>query len=200
MVNPGGKSTMLGHWRIALRQAEESARAGRFDEALALASRPDVADHRQAIQLRGRLAMDLVGRAGRRAEADDLTGAIADLNLAEKYGVAPDTLAAARMRLAERVAAEVRVDLDTGEPARVVERVETLAKQQIGGRPGRAAGPAPPPGPADRVRGPPAPQLDRLAMVGHVGPAGQGQRLVEASRPGRLLRLSQCDAPMSQHG
>src|SRR5206468_5803180 len=45
MVNSGGKSIMLGHWRIVLRQAEEAARAGRFDEALALASRPDVADH-----------------------------------------------------------------------------------------------------------------------------------------------------------
>ena len=63
MVNPGGKSTMLGHWRIVLRQAEEAARAGRFDEALALASRPDVADHHHAVQLRGRLALDLVARA-----------------------------------------------------------------------------------------------------------------------------------------
>ena len=33
MVNPGGESTMLGHWRIVLRQAEEAARAGRYDEA-----------------------------------------------------------------------------------------------------------------------------------------------------------------------
>jgi len=31
---------MLGQWRIVLRQAEEAARAGRFDEALALANRP----------------------------------------------------------------------------------------------------------------------------------------------------------------
>ena len=34
MVNPGGESTMLGHWRIVLRQAEEAARAGRYQEAL----------------------------------------------------------------------------------------------------------------------------------------------------------------------
>ena len=45
---------MLGHWRIVLRQAEESARAGRFDEALALAGRPDVADHRRVVELRDR--------------------------------------------------------------------------------------------------------------------------------------------------
>ena len=66
MVNPGGKSIMLGHWRIVLRQAEEAARAGRYDEALALASRPDVADHHHAVQLRGRLAHELVARAARR--------------------------------------------------------------------------------------------------------------------------------------
>ena len=50
MVNPGGKFTMLGHWRIVLRQAEEAARAGRFDEALTLAGRSDVADHYRAVQ------------------------------------------------------------------------------------------------------------------------------------------------------
>ena len=133
MVNPGGKLTMLGHWRMVLRQAEEAARAGRFDEALALASRPDVADHHHAVQLRGRFALDLIARASRRGEADDLAGAIDDLDLAERLGAAPDVLAAARLSLADRVADEVRSDLDAGEPARVVERVEHLARHKIGG-------------------------------------------------------------------
>ena len=66
MVNPGGESTMLGHWRIVLRQAEEAARAGRFEEAYALATRPDVADHHHAVQFRSRLALDLIARATRR--------------------------------------------------------------------------------------------------------------------------------------
>src|SRR4051794_26551602 len=101
MVQSGGESTMLGHWRIVLRQAEEAARAGRYDEALALASRPDVADHHHAVQLRGRLALELVARAGRRGEVEDLA-------LAERLGAAPDALAAARLKLADRVAAEVR--------------------------------------------------------------------------------------------
>src|SRR5437763_4027867 len=133
MVNPGGKSIMLGHWRIVLRQAEEAARAGRYDEALALASRPDVADHHHAVQLRGRLAHDLIARAGRRGEADDLAGAVEDLGLAERLGAAPDALAAARMKLADAVAAEVRDDLDAGEPGRVVERVDGLARHKISG-------------------------------------------------------------------
>jgi hypothetical protein len=41
MVNPGGNLTMLGQWRIVIKQAEDAARAGRFDEALALITRPD---------------------------------------------------------------------------------------------------------------------------------------------------------------
>src|SRR3954468_10410776 len=128
MVHSDGKSTMLGQWRIALRQADDAARAGRLDEALALASRPDVADHHHAVQLRGKLAMELVARAARRGEADDLAGAIDDLRVAEKLGAPPDTRAATRLGLAERVAAEVRLDLEAGEPGRVAERVEALAR------------------------------------------------------------------------
>ncbi len=133
MVQPGGESTMLGQWRIVLRQAEEAAKAGRYEEALNLASRPDVADHHHAVQLRGRLAHELVARAGRRGEADDLPGAIDDLGLAERLGVAPDIMAAARLKLADQVAGEVRADLDAGEPGRVVERIDGLIRSKIGG-------------------------------------------------------------------
>jgi hypothetical protein len=133
MVNPGGESTMLGHWRIVLRQAEEAARVGRFEEAYALANRPDVADHHHAVQLRTRLALDLIARATRRGAVDDLAGAIEDLNLAERIGSPPDSLAAARLNLADRVAEEVRVDLDAGEPMRALERIEELARHKISG-------------------------------------------------------------------
>ncbi len=133
MVNSDGKSTMLGQWRIALRQADEAARAGRLDEALRLASKPEVADHHFAVQLRDKVAMELIGRAARRGEADDLLGAIDDLRVAEGLGAPPDALAATRLALAERVAAEVRADLDAGEPGRVAERIEELAKNKIGG-------------------------------------------------------------------
>ena len=118
---------------MVLRQAEEAARAGRFDEALALVNRPDVADHHHAVKLRGRFVLDLIARASRRGEADDTAGAIADLDLAERLGAAPDVLAGARLGLADRVAVEVLSDLDAGEPARVVERVEHLARHKVGG-------------------------------------------------------------------
>jgi len=133
MVNPGSESTMLGHWRIVLRQAEEAARVGRFEEALKLANRPDVVDHHHAVQFRGRLALDLIARATRRGVVDDLAGAIEDLDLADRIGAPPDSLAAARLSLADRVADEVRVDLDAGDPARTLERIENLARHKIGG-------------------------------------------------------------------
>lgn len=133
MVNPGGESTMLGHWRIVLRQAEEAARIGRFEEAYALASRPDVADHHHAVQFRSRLALDLIARATRRGTVDDIGGAIEDLNLAERMAAPPDSLAAARLNLADRVADEVRSSLDAGEPARALERIEELTRHKITG-------------------------------------------------------------------
>ena len=133
MVNPGGESTMLGQWRIVLRQAEEAARAGRYEEAFALASRADVADHNQSVQFRGRLGLDLLARANRRVAADDQAGAIEDLYLAERIGAPPDSLAAARLSLADRVADEIRADLDAGEPARVLQRIEELARHKISG-------------------------------------------------------------------
>jgi hypothetical protein len=133
MVNPGGESTMLGQWRIVLRQAEEAARIGRYQEAYALANRPDVADHHQVVQLRNKMALDLIARGVRRAAADDLAGAIEDLDLAEQMGAPPDSLAAARLSLADRVAEEVRVDLESGEPARTLERIEELARHKISG-------------------------------------------------------------------
>ncbi len=133
MVNPGGESTMLGHWRIVLRQAEEAARVGRFEEAYSLANRPGVADHHHAVQFRSRLALDLIARATRRGTVDDLSGAIEDLDLAERMAAPPDSLAAARLNLADRVADEVRSSLDAGEPARALERIEQLMRHRITG-------------------------------------------------------------------
>jgi hypothetical protein len=133
MVNPGGESTMLGHWRVVLRQAEEAARAGHFEEAHTLATRPDVADHHHAIVFRGRLALDLVARATRRGSVDDVAGAVEDLELAARIGAPPDSLATARLALAHHAAEEVRADLDLGEPVRALERIEQLAHHKITG-------------------------------------------------------------------
>lgn len=131
MVNPSGESTMLGQWRIVLRRAEEAARGGRFEEAGALASQPNVADHYQLVQFRNRLGLDLIARAARRAEANDAQGAVDDLALAERFAAPPDRLAEARMELAERLAVEVRETLAMGEPARALARIDEMARHKI---------------------------------------------------------------------
>ena len=133
MVKPDGKATMLGYWRISLRQAEEAAKAGRYDEAMALTARPELAGHHQATALRGRIALDLIARGTRRAESDDILGAVDDFRLAEALGAGPDTLAAARLHVADKVASEVRIDLELGEPGSVVERIDDLTRLKIGG-------------------------------------------------------------------
>jgi hypothetical protein len=55
-------------------------------------------------------------------------------------------------------------------------------------------------GPRHQLPRPLAAEADRVMVVGHVGPTGQGERLVVAAGPRGLLGLSQDNAPMSQHG
>lgn len=131
MVKPGGENTMLGQWRVAVRQAEEAIRAGRLEDAYAFVNRPEVADHQQAVQLRGRVVRDLVERGIRRAEADDLEGGVRDLELAESYGAAPDRLASARLRIAEITAKELQAELDLGRPERLPARIDRLEASKI---------------------------------------------------------------------
>ena len=133
MVQPGSESTMLGQWRVVIKQAEEAGRAGRLDEALALLGREDVAEYRQAIQLRGRLVLDLVERSLRRAAASDMDGAAFDLQLAELHGAAPDVLATARHKVADHVAEDLRVDFEAGDAGRVVEQASRWAAQRVAG-------------------------------------------------------------------
>lgn len=133
MLNPSGEHMMASNWRIAVRQAEEAIRAGRLEEAYAYVNQGEVADHQQAVQLRGRIALELIARGSRRAQSFDYAGAIEDLNNAERFGAPPDALAAARLRTAEQISREIKVDLEAGRPERVVERIEKLSREKIHG-------------------------------------------------------------------
>ena len=78
-------------------------------------------------------------------------------------------------------------------PSRSARSRSSIAPARSSASPRRAAR-------ADQLVGEPPAELDRVVVVGHVGPAGQGERLVVAPGPRGLLRLSQDDAPVSQHG
>jgi hypothetical protein len=131
MATTDSNSSMLGQWRIVLKQAEESARAGRFEEALELVARADVSDHRAAIQWRSKWAQELIARASRRAKSDDIAGAIADLAIAEKHQAPPDVMAAARLKIADSLVDEIHSLMESGEPSRAVDRIDELANAQI---------------------------------------------------------------------
>lgn len=98
-----------------------------------LISSPEVSDHRQIGQFRARISDELIGRAVRRAKADDIPGAIDDLALAERLGLAPDVLAATRLQLAEHAATEICMRLDAGDPARALDEIDALNAQRVSG-------------------------------------------------------------------
>ncbi len=116
-----------------MKQAEDATRAGRLDEAATLTSQPDVVDHRQVVRFRDRLAHDFLARATRRADRDDLPGALDDLDAAGRLNIPPDALADARKGLTDRALVDARRELDAGEPARAVEQFDRLSARGLGG-------------------------------------------------------------------
>ena len=117
---------MFGQWRLTLQQAEQALRSERFDEALELVRRPEVADHRQAGQLRDRIAVRLIERAGEHLRRGHSQAAWRDLRQAEQAGAAGATVESVRADLIGRGAAEVRSALDAGIPSQAAALVEEL--------------------------------------------------------------------------
>jgi len=74
-----------------------------------------------------------------------------------------------------------------------------LTQVQVIDRPVQVIGQGPAHGPGDQFLGQPSAQLHGTPVVGHIRPAGQSERLIEAPRPRGLFRLSQHDSPLSQH-
>ncbi len=117
---------MLGQWRLTLRQAEEAIRSERLEEALELANRPEVAEHRKALQLRDQIAIRLAERARDQMRYGQSQAAWQDLRRAELAGAPPGKLAQVRGELTERGVAELRSYLDAGNPGQAVTLAETL--------------------------------------------------------------------------
>ncbi len=117
---------MFGEWRLTLRQAEEAARSERFEEALELARRPEVADHRRAGQLRHRIALRLAARAGEQLRLGHSQAAWRDLHQAEQAGAPAPRLAGVRRELIERALAEMGRYIAAGDPAQALERADDV--------------------------------------------------------------------------
>jgi tetratricopeptide (TPR) repeat protein len=117
---------MFAQWRLTLRQAEEAVRAERFEEALELARRPEVADHCRAGQLRNRVALQLVERAREHVRQGHSQAAWHDLRQAELAGAPNAKVTQVRGELTERGAAEVRAALDAGDPSQAMTLADDL--------------------------------------------------------------------------
>src|SRR5882762_3968462 len=115
---------MFGQWRLTLRQAEEAIRSERFEEALELARRPEIADHRQAGVLRDKIAARLVDRAREHLQQGHSQAAWHDLRQAELAGALSAKVVSVRDELTERGAAEVRAALDAGNPGQAIGLIE----------------------------------------------------------------------------
>ena len=111
---------MFAQWRLTLRQAEEAVRAERFEEALELARRPEVADHCRAGQLRNRVALQLVERAREHVRQGYSQAAWHDLRQAELAGAPNVKVAQVRAELSERGASEIQAALDAGDPSQAM--------------------------------------------------------------------------------
>jgi len=117
---------MFGQWRLTLRQAEEAVRAERFEEALDLARRPELADHRLAGKLRERIALRLIDRARQQLRLGQSHAAWQDLREAERAGAPGGQLAEARSELTERASAEIRSALDACDPRQAIALIQDL--------------------------------------------------------------------------
>jgi tetratricopeptide (TPR) repeat protein len=121
--------TMFGQWRLTLRQAEEAIRSERFDEALELASRPEVADHRQALKLRDRIAARLVEQAREHMTYGHSQAAWKDLRQAELAGAPAAKLDKVRAALLEQGLAEMRLFLEAADARQAIAVAERLKQR-----------------------------------------------------------------------
>jgi len=116
---------MFSTW-LTLRQAQEAVKNGRLEEALRLATQPDVKGHRRAGEILQQVGQALVGRAQLHMQHDDDAAAWKDLLQAEGAGVQDKAAVKLRQDLARRGLNEARHFVELGEPARAAELTKRL--------------------------------------------------------------------------
>jgi hypothetical protein len=117
---------MFAQWRLTLRRAEEAVRSERFEEALELARRPEVADRCQAGQLRNRIALRFIDRAREHVRQGHSNAAWHDLRQAELAGAPTPKVVQVRGELTARGAAEIRQALDAADPNQAMTLADDL--------------------------------------------------------------------------
>jgi tetratricopeptide (TPR) repeat protein len=122
---------MLGYGWLTVRQVQEALKQGRLDEAVRLLNQPAAQGHRRAEELRKQAALALAERGERHLRRDDPEPAWADLVAAESLAVTDTALDRLRQALTRLGLAQVRAQLEAGEPGRATEAAGVLRDRAV---------------------------------------------------------------------
>src|SRR2546421_641388 len=124
---------MVGFAWLALRQAHEALKCGRFEEAHRLLCQPAACGHRRSWEMLMHVAQGFVERGEKHLRQDDAGAAWNDLVSAEQVGVNDSGVDRLRQALTRLGLAEVRSLLQAGEPTRAAEAITQLRNRSVGG-------------------------------------------------------------------
>jgi len=124
---------MLGFAWLALRQAHEALKCGRYEEAHRLLCQPAACGHKRSWELLIQAAQGLVERGERHLRHEDVGAAWNDLLAAEQVGVSGSGADRLRQALTRLGLAEVRSLLQAGEASRAVELITQLRNRSVAG-------------------------------------------------------------------
>jgi hypothetical protein len=124
---------MLGFAWLALRQAHEALKCGRYEEAHRLLCQPAACGHKRSWELLIQAAQGLVERGERHLRHEDVGAAWNDLLAAEQVGVSGSGADRLRQGLTRLGLAEVRSLLQAGEASRAAELITQLRNRSVAG-------------------------------------------------------------------
>jgi tetratricopeptide (TPR) repeat protein len=122
---------MLGFGWLTVRQAQEALKNGRLEEAQRLLGQPLVHGHKRSWEVAREIANAYIERGERQLRQDNSEGAWHDLLQAEQLGGSEPTASKLRGALVRLGLAEVRAQLQAGEPARALESVSRLRERSV---------------------------------------------------------------------
>src|SRR5438132_1662428 len=124
---------MLGFAWLALRQANEALKYGRYEEAHRLLCQPAACGHKRSWEMLVQVARGLIERGERHLRHNETGAAWNDLVAAEQVGVCDSGVDRLRQALTRLGLAEVRSLLEAGEPSRAAEAITQLRNRSVGG-------------------------------------------------------------------
>lgn len=128
---------MFQSWRFKLREAEEAAEHGQFDEACRLLLQSDLRQYLPGKRLSMRVACDLSQRARQRVIQGDLTAGWRDLQSAQALAGDVQAVLAARQDIVSLALGEAESFIENGDPARAITLLESLERREVRDEPVR---------------------------------------------------------------